>query len=165
MGVPVHDVRCFDQVSHLEKFMESHLHNEGFRSTNLLEQKKCTEYFEDSKNGNCHSELLSISQLLTNITHDAKVEWGFSLMQTLWTKESNVSNVELLRVLSFLQCNLKGFSCTCFHTFLKSNMFLLNKIWSMGKYEWARVMEEDWITSDKLHIVCIGYTNLNKCCF
>ncbi|CAM2116517.1 unnamed protein product [Caretta caretta] len=54
-GLQIDDVKCFDQVSNLKKFMESCNSDEEF-SNYFLAHQKWTKYSEKSKNIECHSE-------------------------------------------------------------------------------------------------------------
>ena len=132
-GVPIDDVKCFDQFSNLKKFTESCNSDEEFK--NLLAHQKWTRYFENSKNIECHSELLKIAQFFFAIaSHNANVERVFSLMQSQWTKERNNLTVESLKGILLVQYNFRQTSCTDFHAFLKSNQPLLRKMRSTEKY-------------------------------
>lgn len=60
------------------------------------------DILKTAKNSKCHSELLKISLVFFAIpTHDTNKEWVFSLMQTGWTKNRNIMNVESIRGLLF----------------------------------------------------------------
>jgi len=62
---------CFDQTSSYETFTEIRFNNEEFASSSA--HQKWAKYFENSRNGDCHSELLKISQTIPVILpHNAK---------------------------------------------------------------------------------------------
>lgn len=92
-GVPVDDVKCFDQVTNLRKFTEKCNHDEEFSGLHV--HRKWTEYFEKAKSTACYSELLKIAQFVFALpSHNANIEKIFSLMQSQWTKERNCSVTE-----------------------------------------------------------------------
>jgi hypothetical protein len=57
-GVSIDDVKCFDQFINLKKFLEGCRDNKDF--CNLVAHQKWVNYFQNSKNVDCHSELLKI---------------------------------------------------------------------------------------------------------
>jgi len=65
-------------------------------------------------------------------------------------------NDELLRELEFLRENIKGISCSYFHTFLKRNLQRINKIESQ-KCEWSHWKGYDQKIDNSLHTMCIFY--------
>lgn len=135
-GVEVDDVKCFDQVCNLKKFVENYKSDEEFNK--LPAHKKWTKYFEKSKNIECHAELLRIAQFFFAVaSHNANVELVFSLMQSQWTKERNRLSVDTIKGILDVQYNFRDTSCSEFFTFLKSNKALLTKIRSTEKYAWV----------------------------
>jgi hypothetical protein len=88
----------------------------------LLTNQPWAKYFENSGNGEYHSELLKISQFFDIPPHNANVEGDFSLIQAQWTTERNMLNVESLRGLLCLQQKLIGIYFAISHTFLKNNV-------------------------------------------
>jgi hypothetical protein len=67
-GVCTDYVTCFDE---LKKFMENNLNDEEF--TSFLACQKWKIYFENCKNGECHSELLKISQFFAVLLHNTNI--------------------------------------------------------------------------------------------
>ena len=57
-GVPIDDVKCFDQVANLKRFVERCNNDEEF--IGLQVHQKWTKYFEKAKSIECYSELLKI---------------------------------------------------------------------------------------------------------
>jgi hypothetical protein len=66
-GVSIDDVKRFDQFINLKKFLEGYKDNEEF--CNLLAHQKWVKYFQNSKNVDCHSELLKIVQFSLQSLH------------------------------------------------------------------------------------------------
>ena len=93
------------------------------------------QYFNQSKNIKCHSEILRTVQFLFAVTsHNTNVERIFSLMQSQWTKERNKLSVATMKAILTLQYNFKDKCCSDFFSFLKSRKALLEKIRSSKKY-------------------------------
>lgn len=140
-GVPIDDVKCFDQVANLKKFIESCSDDEFM---GLQVHQKWTKYFEKAKSIACYSELLKIAQFVFALpSHNANVERVFSLMQSQWTKERNQLSVESLKGILFMQYNFKDMSCKDFHAYVLSNRKVLRKISSTAKYKWANKEDEE----------------------
>jgi hypothetical protein len=140
-GVSIDDVKCFDQFISLKKFLEGCKDNEGF--CNLLAHEKWVKYFQDSKNVDCHSELLRIAQFFFAIlSYNANVERIFSLMQVQWTKKRSNLNIESVKGTLLVQYNYKHLSCKELNGCLKNNQQLLTKVRSTEKYAWARQESE-----------------------
>lgn len=140
-GVPIDDVKCFDQVTNLKKIIERYNSDEFI---GLQVHQKWTKYFEKAKSIACYSELLKISQFVfALLSHNANVERVFSLMQSQWTKERNQLSVESLKGILFVQYNFKDTSCKDFHACVLSNTKLLGKISSTAKYRWANKEDEE----------------------
>lgn len=71
-GVPVDDVKCFDQLSHVKKFSVVN------SLVSLSTHQKWTICFENSKNGKCQSELLKILQFFFAVpAHSANTDWVY----------------------------------------------------------------------------------------
>ena len=105
-GVAIDDVKCFDQVSNLKKFVESCSEDEAFMG--LQVHQRWVKYFEKAKSIGCYSELLRMAQFVFALSpHNANVERVFSLMQSQWTKERNQLSVPSLKGILFVQYNLK----------------------------------------------------------
>ena len=141
-GVPIDDVKCFDQVTNLKKFTERCNSDEEF--IGLQVHQKWTKYFEKAKSIACYSELLKIAQFVFALpSHNANVERVFSLMQSQWTKERNQLSVASLKGILFVKYNLKEYSCKDFHAYMLSNRKLLGKISSTAKYGWVDKEDEE----------------------
>jgi hypothetical protein len=79
MGVSTDDGKRFDQFIDLQKFLEGYKGNEEF--CNPLAHQKWVKYFQNSKNVDCHSELLKIAQFFFAIpSNNANIERISSLM-------------------------------------------------------------------------------------
>jgi hypothetical protein len=95
-GVSIDDVKYFDQFINLKKFLECCKDSEEF--FNLLAHQKSEKYFQNSKDVDCHSELLKVAPFFFAIpSHNANVERNFSLMQVQWTKERSNLNIESVK--------------------------------------------------------------------
>jgi hypothetical protein len=80
---------CFDQLRHLKTFTESRLNHEQLASSPA--RQKWTKNFENSLNGDCHSELLQLPQAAPVILrHSAMTD--SSSTQTQQTKKRNVTS-------------------------------------------------------------------------
>ena len=133
-GIHADDAKCSDQVCNLKSFVEGCISDDEL--TALPSHKKWCRYFQQSKNLECHSELLKIAQFFFAVApHNANVERIFSLMQSQWTKERNKMTVDTIKGILTLQYNFKNMSCGEFHVFLNSNKTLLKKIRSSEKYD------------------------------
>lgn len=141
-GVAVDDVKCFDQVTNLGKFTETH--NQGEEFSGLQVHQKWNQYFEKAKSIACYSELMKIAQFVFALpSHNANVERIFSPLQNQWTKERNQLSVESLKGILLVQYNFKDMSCKDFHDYLLSNRKLLGKIRSTAKCGWADKEDEE----------------------
>jgi hypothetical protein len=92
------------------------------RFSDLFANQPWAKYFENSENGEYHSELIKMSQFFDISPHNANAECDFSLMQAHWMTERNMLDVESLRRLLCLQPNLIGIYFADFHNFLKNNI-------------------------------------------
>uniref|UniRef100_A0A0F8AZA3 HAT C-terminal dimerisation domain-containing protein n=3 Tax=Larimichthys crocea TaxID=215358 RepID=A0A0F8AZA3_LARCR len=141
-GVPIDDVKCFDEVVNLKRFVESRGDDNEFMG--LQVHQKWAKYFEKAKSIAAYSELLKIAQFVFALpAHNANVERVFSLMQSQWTKERNQLSVQSLKGILFLQYNFKDMSCKDFHAHMLSNKKVLRKISSTAKYKWADKKDEE----------------------
>ena len=139
-GVEIDDVKCFDQVTNLKKFIEKSNSDGDF--SDLQAHQRWTKFFERSKSDDFHSELLKMAQFIFAIpANNANVERMFSLMQAQWTKERNCLSVDSLKGIMCTQYNFKHMTCKDFHAYLMSNRRLLGKIQSSEKY--AQPHQED----------------------
>ena len=133
-GVDVDDAKCFDQISDLKQFEESHLQEEEF--IKLPSHKKWCKYFDQSKNIICHSEILKIARFFSAVTsYNPNVERVFSQMQSQWTKERNKLSVAIMN--GKLTHNFKDICCGEVFSFLKSDKALLTRIRSSEKNAWS----------------------------
>uniref|UniRef100_A0AAR2KN72 HAT C-terminal dimerisation domain-containing protein n=1 Tax=Pygocentrus nattereri TaxID=42514 RepID=A0AAR2KN72_PYGNA len=89
-GVPIDDVKCFDQVANLKKFIESCSDDDAFMG--LQVHQKWTKYFEKAKSIGCYSELLKIAQFAFALPpHNANVERIFSLIVLVFPNKNMVT--------------------------------------------------------------------------
>lgn len=140
--VPIDDVKCFDQLCNLKKFVNMHKNNGEF--SDLQPYQKWTKYFESSTDITRHSELLKIAEFLFSISpHNANVERVFSLMQSQWSKERGNLSLPSVRAILLVQYNNKHITCKEFHAYLLNNKQLLNKIRSTQKYAWASQQKKE----------------------
>jgi hypothetical protein len=109
-GVSIDGVTYLDKFINLKKFLEGCEDNEEF--CNLLAHQKWVKYFQNSKNVDCHSELLKIAQFFSAIPSQiGNVERIFSLMQVQSTKERSNLNIESVKGILLVQYNYNHLSC------------------------------------------------------
>lgn len=136
-GIDIDDVKLFDQISLLNKFIKDNVSNEDFQ--HMLSHEKWTKFFLSCKVSDLYSELLPIVQFFYSImAHNANCERVFSMMNVQWTKERDNLSVDSVQGILMVLYNFSDMTCKQFHTFISKNKSLLKKISSNEKYKYKK---------------------------
>lgn len=146
-GVPVEEVKCSDQLSHLKIFTESCFNNEEFTSLLAYQKIKIIQKMVSA------TPKLLMSQFFAFPLHNANVWWVFLLMQVQWTMERNILNAELLSRL--LLWHFQKISWTNFYMFLSPMHKLQNKICTADT--WKGIWLTKLVTGYTLCAYCIHF--------